>query len=125
MPIEFTFFDVGGTLGERNPTTGLLVPFPSTVGLLTAVRTTIGLRLGVITTLGPLSNAQGRDLLSQAGLLTFFDPDGFISEHDVNGQAKPDPAIYRIAAQKVNVPIDRCLYVGENLIEVIGALAAG
>ena len=37
----------------------------------------------------------------------------------------PDPAIYRHAAQKVGVPIGRCLYVGENFFEVSGAIAAG
>jgi HAD superfamily hydrolase (TIGR01509 family) len=64
-------------------------------------------------------------LLVQAGLSGFFDPAGFVSEHDVNGQGKPKPQIYQFAAQAVGVPIDRCLYVGENLIEVIGAMAAG
>jgi FMN phosphatase YigB (HAD superfamily) len=125
MAVEFLFFDIGGTLGERNPTTGQLIPFPSTVKLLTAIRDEVGLRQGIITTLGPLTNPQGRNLLVQAGLDGFFDPAGFVSEHDVNGRGKPDPAIYRFAAHAVNVPIDRCLYVGENLIEVIGALAAG
>jgi FMN phosphatase YigB (HAD superfamily) len=125
MAVEFIFFDIGGTLGERNPATGKLVPFPSTVGLLTSVRDEMGLRIGLITTLGSLTNAQGRDLVTQAGLSGFFDPHGFVSEHDVNGQGKPNPEIYRFAAQQVGVPIDRCLYVGENLIEVIGAMAAG
>jgi FMN phosphatase YigB (HAD superfamily) len=125
MPIDFLFFDIGGTLGERNPATGKLVLYPSSTKLLATVRDIVGLRLGVITTLGTLTNAEGRDLLAQAGVLGFFDPAGFISEHDVNGEGKPKPTIYQFAAQAVGVPIDRCLYVGENLIEVIGALAAG
>ena len=46
-------------------------------------------------------------------------------DHDA-GVAKPGRvAIYQVAAQRVGVPIGRCLYVGENLIEVLGALAAG
>jgi FMN phosphatase YigB (HAD superfamily) len=125
MSVEFVFFDIGGTLGERNPATGKLVPFASTAGLLAAVRDEMGLRLGIITTLGTLSNAQGRDLLAEAGLAGFFDAAGFVSEHNVNGEGKPKPAIYQFAAQTVGVPIDRCLYVGENLKEVIGAMAAG
>lgn len=124
-PIEFVFFDIGGTLGDRDPATGKLNPFPSSAKLLTAVREVIGLRIGIITTLGTLSNSQGRALLEQASLIGFLDPQGFVSEHDVGEVAKPNRAIYRFAAQKVGVPIERCLYIGESLIEVIGALAAG
>lgn len=125
MSVGFVFFDIGGTLGERNQATGKLVPFAGTDKLLTSIRDEMRLKLGVITTLGPLSNTQGHDLLTQAGLAGFFDPAGFVSEHDVNGEGKPKPAIYHFAAQAVGVPIDHCLYVGENLIEVIGAMAAG
>jgi HAD superfamily hydrolase (TIGR01509 family) len=124
LPIDFLFFDIGGTLGDRDAT-GKLVPFASTFGLLAAIRNRMGLRMGVITTLGGLTNQQGRNLLTQAGLADFFDPAGFVSEHDVGDQGKPSPAIYRFAAQAAGVPIGRCLYVGENLIEVIGAKAAG
>jgi beta-phosphoglucomutase-like phosphatase (HAD superfamily) len=124
-PIRFVFFDIGGTLGERDPTTGKLIPFPSSAKLLTTVRDVIGLRIGVITTLGTLSNSQGRALLEQAGLAGFLDPQGFVSEHDVGEVAKPNLAIYEFAAHKVGVPIENCLYVGENLIEIMGALAAG
>lgn len=124
-PVGFVFFDIGGTLGDRDPATGNLIPFPTSAKLLAAVRDAIGLRIGVITTLGPLSNAQGHALLEQAGLAGFLDPQGFVSEHDVREVAKPHPAIYEFAAQQVGVPIANCLYVGENLIEVMGALAAG
>ncbi len=125
MSIGFVFFDIGGTLGERNPATGQLIPFASTPGLLTATRDLLGVRLGLITTLGPLTNAQGWSLLTQAGLTQFFDPAGLISEHDVNGEGKPRPAIYKFAAHAVGIPVDRCLYIGENLIEVVGATVAG
>jgi len=125
QPLEFAFFDIGGTLGERDPVTGKLIPFASSKRLLKAVREIVGLRIGVITSLGSLGDAQGRALLEQAGLASFLDPQGFVSEHDANEVTKPDPAIYRVAAEKVGVPIDRCLFVGENLIEVIGALTAG
>ena len=123
--IACVFFDIGGTLGERDPATGKLMPFPSSTKLLTAVRDVIGLRIGVITTLGSLSNSEGHALLAQAGLAGFLDPQGFVSEHDVAEVAKPHRVIYQHAAQQVGVPIENCLYVGENLIEVIGALAAG
>ncbi len=125
VPIAFVFFDIGGTLGERDQATGKLVPFPSSSKLLAAVREVVGLRIGVITTLGSLSNAQGHALLQNAGLGDFLDPLGFVSEHDVGEVGKPHPEIYKSAAQKVGVPIEQCLFVGENLIEIIGALAAG
>jgi len=123
--IDFIFFDIGGTLGELAPATGDLVPFPSSAGLLTAVKAAIGVRVGVITTLGRLSNAEGKALLEHAGLAGFLDPHGFVSEHDAGGTAKPAPAIYRFAAEAVGVPVGRCLFVGENLVEVLGAKAAG
>jgi len=123
--IDFVFFDIGGTLGERNASTGNFVPFPSSAGLLQAMRDQLGLRVGIITTLGPqLTNADGLALLKKAGLNQFLDPAGFISDHDA-GIAKPNLEIYRFAAQRVGVPLGRCLFVGENLIEVIGAIAAG
>ena len=124
-PIEMVFFDIGGTLGERDQATGQLLPFPSSATLLATVRDVIGVRIGIMTTLGPLSNSQGRALLEQAGLAGFLDPQGFVSEHDVGGVAKPHRAIYQFAAHKVGVPIEKCLYVGENLLEVLGAVAAG
>jgi FMN phosphatase YigB (HAD superfamily) len=122
--IDFVFFDIGGTLGERNPTTGNFVPFPSSAGLLQAMRV-LGLRVGIITTLGTqLTNAEALAMLKKAGLSQFLDPVGFISDHDA-GVAKPNLEIYRFAAQNVGVASARCLFVGENLIEVISAMTAG
>ena len=121
--IEFVFFDIGGTLAEFDQSANKLIPFPSSVGLLKAMAA-IGLRIGVMTTLGAINKQQGLDLLHAAGLDSFLDPQGFISDKDLN-VAKPHIEIYRFAAQRVGVPIDRCLFVGENLIEVIGAIAAG
>ncbi|HEX7176192.1 MAG TPA: HAD-IA family hydrolase [Pyrinomonadaceae bacterium] len=123
--IDFVFFDIGGTLGERDAATGRLVAFPSSARLLRMMREAVGVRVGVITTLGPgLTNEDGKTLLRRAGLEEFIDPELFISDHDA-GVAKPDAEIYRLAATRAGVPVGRCLFVGENLIEVIGALAAG
>lgn len=122
--IDFVFFDIGGTLGERDAA-GRFTPFPSSAGLLRALRENLGLRVGVITTLGAsLTDEDALALLRGAGLAGFLTPGALVSEHDA-GAAKPDPSIYRFAAQRVGVPVGRCLYVGENLVEVIGALAAG
>jgi HAD superfamily hydrolase (TIGR01509 family) len=122
--IDFVFFDIGGTLGERNSATNVFTAFPSSAGLLDALQTQLQLEIGIITTLGSLTNAQGLALLQTAGLANFVSPNAFVSEHDA-GVAKPNVKIYRFAAQQVGVPINRCLFVGENLIEVIGAMTAG
>ena len=125
MSIHFIFFDIGGTLGERDSATGKLVAYPSTPDLLTRMRDVLKLRMGIITTLGTLSNNQGLRLLADAGLSEFFDEAGFVSEHDVNGQGKPSPVIYQFAARTVGARIEQCLFIGEDLVEVVGALAAG
>jgi FMN phosphatase YigB (HAD superfamily) len=122
-PIEMVFFDIGGTLG--NLVSGQLVLLPGTMNLLTQVKNVLGLRIGIITTLGTFTNQQGLDLLTQAGLAGFLDPQGFVSEHDTGGVAKPAAGIYQHAAQQAGVPIGNCLFVGESLIEVMGAKAAG
>ena len=122
--IDFAFFDIGGTLGERNASTNVFTPFPTSAGLLKTLRDQLGLRIGIITTAGSLTNAQVSTLLQTAGLAQFISPGALISEHDA-GVAKPDVKIYKFAAQRVGVPTNRCIFVGENLIEVIGAMNAG
>jgi hemerythrin-like domain-containing protein len=136
-PVEVIFFDVRDTLGEVDHP-GHLVPYrPTTERLLRAVRDSVGVRIGVITNLpADVSADQGRRMVLEATLAEgadghatirigdFLDPAGLIVNHEV-GFDKPDPRIYRFAAEKLGVPIERCLYCGENLIEVLGARAAG
>jgi hypothetical protein len=120
--IDMVFFDIGGMLDERHPTTGLFKPFPSSADLLKAMREVVGLRIGVITALWPgLTNTEGLALLQGAGIAQFLDLQGFVSDHDA-GVAKPHVAIYQVAAQRVVMPIGCCLSVGENLIEVLRGL---
>jgi hemerythrin-like domain-containing protein len=130
-PLDVIFFDIRDTLGEVD-SPGHLVPYrPSTEKLLTAMRD-VGLRVGLITNLPP--GIDGRQMiegavLSQNGdklvrISDFIDPDGLITNHDA-GVDKPDPRIFTFAAEKMGVAPDRCMFVGENLIEVIGAKAAG
>jgi FMN phosphatase YigB (HAD superfamily) len=122
--IDIVFFDIGGTLGTASGNT--LTPLPGSAQLLRDLRQLVGVRIGIITTLGTaFTNAQALMMLQRAGLGTFIDPQGFVSDHDANGTAKPRRAIYELAARKAGVPIERCLFVGENLTEVIGARAAG
>lgn len=73
-----------------------------------------------------VSNSDGRVAghLEDAG----FEPDlfEFIIDSYVFGIAKPDPAIFRAAAERMQLDPSDCLYVGDIVgIDVIGAQAAG
>lgn len=78
-----------------------------------------GLRLGVV------SNAEGRverDLCS-AGYEGLFE--AVVDSHIV-GVEKPDPAIFRIAVERMGVRAESCVFVGDvPAIDVAGARAAG
>jgi hemerythrin-like domain-containing protein len=130
-PVEVVFFDIRDTLGEVDRP-GHLVPYrPSTEKLLSGMRD-VGLRIGLITNLPP--GVDGRQMiegavLSQNGdgikrISDFIDPDGLVTNQDA-GVDKPDPKIFRFAAEKLGVPIERCMFVGENLVEVLAAKSAG
>jgi hypothetical protein len=130
------FFDVRDTLGEVDRP-GHLVPYrPSTRKLLEAVQT-LGGQLGAITNLpDDVSDEQGRDMVTsavldvdaQSGKSTtigdFIARDSIVTNHQA-GANKPDRAIYEFAAEKLGVKCDDCLFIGENLIECLGAEAAG
>jgi hemerythrin-like domain-containing protein len=118
------FFDIRDTLGivDRK---GHLVPYrPSSVQLLEAMRA-IGLRIGLITNLPTdVSSIDGLAMVKDAGLADFIDAKGFITNHDA-GVEKPHPKIYGFAAQQMGLTPSECIFIGENLPEVIGAQAAG
>lgn len=122
---EFIFFDVRDTLGYVDRR-GHLVPFrPSTERMLQDIKDELGARMGVITNLPADVPAEAaRTMLREPGLLEFLDPEAVIVNHEV-GHDKPGAEIYQAAADKVGVPIERCLFIGENFIEVIGAMRAG
>jgi hemerythrin-like domain-containing protein len=125
LSVQAVFFDIRDTLGlvDRK---GHLVTFkPSTEDLLEAMKSMLGVRIGVISNLpSDVDSAHGRAMLEDAGLLPFVDPKGIVFNHDAKSD-KPEAAIYRYAAAQVGVPIEQCLFVGENLVEVLGAQAAG
>jgi FMN phosphatase YigB (HAD superfamily) len=125
MPtIRAVFFDIGRTLGDRDAA-GRLIPFDDSVALLRAARDTLGLKVGVITNLpDTLSDDQIRRMLEEAGLFSFLDPAGLVTNHTA-GADKPDPRIYQFAAKRLRLPVGNCLYVGEDETEVDGAVAAG
>jgi len=121
------FFDMRNTLGIVDRP-GHLVKFkPTTDYLLRMVRDKIGVPIGVITNVP--AGVDARKMLADAGLLEYLHPDGLISTQDADvlavGGEKPGAAIYQAAARRMGVPIEDCLYVGENLVEQLGAWAAG
>ena len=86
---------------------------------------TLGLRLGIISNVPPdMSTDDVRAMLRSAGLLAFFDNAAIVTSRDA-GANKPDPKIYEYAAQRIGVPLDQCLYVGEEPDQVTGAQEAG
>jgi len=136
LPLKAIFFDARDTLGEVDKP-GHLVPFrPTTERLLEAVQA-IGLKIGVITNLPPdISAAQGRQMVTSAQLSQdpatgtiktigdFIPAANIVTNHDA-GFDKPDPRIYAAAAAKLGVKTSEALFVGENLIECLGAQSAG
>lgn len=123
--IDVIFFDLKDTLGEVYRPGALTVYRPSTEQLLTAMRGPVGVRVGVISNLPKtLTVEQGRKMVEDAGLMPHFDPALIVFNHDA-GADKPSPAIYQYAAKLAGVPIERCMYVTENFVEIIGAQVAG
>lgn len=91
---------------------------PDVVPALDALRRD-GWRLGVI------SNSEGRvrQLLSYLGIREYFD---VLVDSGVEGVAKPDPAIFRLAMERAGVASSRCLYVGDQPdVDVKAARAVG
>ena len=61
--------------------------------------------------------------LGQNGLLDRFG-DRIVSAHE-EGTAKPDPTLYRIAAKRIGVPVERCAVVEDTPTGARAAVAAG
>ena len=125
LGIDWVFCDVKDTLGVVDRPGHLLTYKPSTIRLLKTLRHEIGVKIGIITNLPKsLTAAQGRAMLDEAGITDLVDVEGIVINHEA-GNSKPGPDIYRYAANLVDAEIGRCLFLGENLIEVLGAQAAG
>ncbi|SDL93944.1 HAD family hydrolase [Sediminibacillus halophilus] len=83
------------------------IPFPNLVSVLETLKNK-RLKLGVIT--------NGRypfqlDTIKALGVERFFDL-LLISEKE--GIRKPDPAIFHRASKQLNVPLEKCLFVGDH-----------
>ncbi|MFI2777830.1 HAD family hydrolase [Streptomyces sp. ALB3] len=86
------------------------------VALLRRIRTRVPLVL--------ITNATLRldEDLAALGLTDLAD---HVVSSAVEGVAKPDPALYRIAAARAGVPMDRCLFVDDSRENVAAAVALG
>jgi len=119
--IRAVFFDIGGTLGDVDGGSLLLTPYPGSVDLVRAMKNELGLRTGILTNAGTLRAKAVLDMLEAAGFGGLFDEATVVTSADA-GVAKPDPAIYLLAASRVPLLPAECLFVGENEGEVQGAL---
>lgn len=123
--LKAIFFDVRDTLGYVDRPGHLVTYKPSTSDLLKTVSESLGLRVGVITNLPrDVSSEMGRRMLEEADLIRFIDPQGIVTNHDAKID-KPDPRIYRYAAERMGLKPEECVFVGENFAEVLGAQIAG
>jgi putative hydrolase of the HAD superfamily len=93
--------------------------YPDVEPALNALRQMDGLRIGVVSDWG--SNLEG--ILARLGLDRYLD---FVLASGSVGVAKPDAALYRLAAERAGVPVGEALMVGDSLsADVQGAEAAG
>jgi HAD superfamily hydrolase (TIGR01509 family) len=77
-----------------------------------------GIRTAVATnTTAPLA----RKVLELQGLLPLLDA---TASADEAGAGKPDPAVVRLAAERVGVPLSECLFVGDSRFDAAAAAAA-
>lgn len=77
-----------------------------------------GIRTSVATnTTAPLA----RRILALHGLLHLLDA---TASADEAGAGKPDPAVVRLAAQRVDAPLSECLFVGDSRFDAQAAAAA-
>lgn len=125
MPIlNVVFFDIGGTLGEVEPKALALQLFTDSTAILGSMRA-LGFRLGVITNVDDtVGKARVSEMLTAAGIAHYFESDGLVTSTEA-GCLKPCADIYRYAANALSVPIERCIYVGEDPAQVAGAVGAG
>lgn len=123
--IKTVFVDVRDTLGYVDRPGHLVLFKPTTVQFLRSLKNDMGLRIGVITNLpANVSHEQGVTMLRDAGLLEYIQPEDIVSSHEAQAE-KPAKAIYVFACEKLHVDPKEAMFIGENLLEVIGAQTAG
>lgn len=121
--LQVAFLDIRDTLGYVDRPGHLVLFKPSTRQLLQSLKEDMQLRIGIITNLpGNVSHEQGKEMLKE--IWELIDKDGFISSHSAQFE-KPAAGIYQFACRQMKVAPEQALFIGENLLEVIGARTAG
>jgi hemerythrin-like domain-containing protein/histidinol phosphatase-like enzyme len=123
--VKTVFVDIRDTLGYIDRPGHLVLFKPTTVQFLQSLKKDMGLRIGIITNLpANVSHEQGVAMLKDAGVLEFVSPEDVVSSHEAKSE-KPGTAIYQFACDKLKVNPAEAMFIGENLLEVVGAQAAG
>jgi histidinol phosphatase-like enzyme len=134
--IKVIFFGVTNTLGTCDPGGNLDPYLPSTEQLLEGC-SKLGVKLGVITNLSKgLSDNQVKDMIANAEMsqnqktgkphtIGQYIPRANIITNAAAKADKPAKEIYEYACNALGVSPSECLYVGANLLEVVGAHNAG
>lgn len=118
------FFDIGNTLGEVHPETLQLRMYADMEPILRGVHA-LGLRVGVITNVArDVTKERVRTMLRDAGILDVFEDAAIVTSTEA-GTFKPDLGIYQYAARMADLEPQRCIYVGEDPVQVAAAIAAG
>ncbi len=123
--LEAVLFDFGNTLVLEEPGKHLLdmalEPLPYAIELLAALKPRY--QLGIVSNTVASGDAEVREALRRMGLLDAFAL--VISSRDA-GVAKPEPGIFRLAAERLGVPPHAIAMVGDRLdTDIAGARAAG
>jgi len=127
------FFDIGDTLAVPVLTAAgaldKLVVFPFVTDVLARFRSATGpggspVRLGIISNTGTETLATMKKVLSDAGLLDFFE-EGLLVFSSVEGVDKSKKEIFRRAWTRAGVAAGRCVYVSESDPERNVAAKAG
>jgi putative hydrolase of the HAD superfamily len=92
-------------------------PIPGVVDSLRRLRR-CGLELAVVANFDPTLH----DRLDQFGLTSMFSV--IVTPADA-GVAKPDPRIFEVALERLGVPPERTLHIGDGAVDEEGAAAAG
>ena len=108
---------------EKAYTTAVLHSPPLLSPYAEEVLTSLETKIGLISNTGRTPGAVLRPLLSDFGILQFFDCTLFSNEV---GYLKPHPAIFQKASRELDVPCSHILHVGDNAAtDVEGAHHAG
>lgn len=121
----FVFFDIGDTLASPvfsavGRVEGLDV-YPFVTDVLRRLNDASGqdgtrIKLGLISNTTGESAASMRDLLSDAGLLTSFEPHLLLFS-SVEGLNKSDKQFFELACERATADASQCVFVGENEAE--------